>query len=82
VPDEYYTKLQKQVYELINGALELPKDLMEKIEKFNAGETKDKKKILKGTDYWQKNRVHNIKDTFNSRGNLVNSYSRISIGAK
>ena len=51
ISDSYYTKLQKEVYELLNGKLELPKDLLDKIEKFNSKETKDRKKILKGIDY-------------------------------
>ncbi len=51
ISDSYYTKLQKGVYELLNGKLELPKDLLDKIEKFNSKETKDRKKILKGIDY-------------------------------
>ena len=49
--DSYYTKLQKEVFELLNGNLELTKELLDKIEKFNSTETKDKKKILKGIDY-------------------------------
>lgn len=49
--DAQITKLQTEVYETLNGSIELPKDLLEKIEKFNSGETKDRKKILKGIDY-------------------------------
>lgn len=51
IPDSYYIKLQKEVYEIINGKIELPKDLLDKIDKFNSTEIKDKKKILKGIDY-------------------------------
>lgn len=51
ISDSYYTKLQTEVYEIINGIIELPKDLQDKIDKFNGRQEKNKKQILKGIDY-------------------------------
>lgn len=49
--ESYITKLQKEVYEILNGPITFPKDLQDKIDNFNSKETKDRKKILKGIDY-------------------------------
>ncbi len=51
VSSDYYTKLQREVYELLVGKVELTKYLQDRINSFNSGESKDKNKILKGIDY-------------------------------
>ena len=50
-PTAYYTKLRIRLYEIINGPIELPKELEDKIEKYNSLQDKDRKKIYKGKDY-------------------------------
>jgi hypothetical protein len=47
----YYLKLQTRLYELLHGAVELSEKLQSKIDDYNASQSKDRKKILKGKDY-------------------------------
>ncbi|MBU3821256.1 hypothetical protein KO566_04220 [Flavobacteriaceae bacterium XHP0103] len=47
----YYLRLQKRLYELLNGPIELSDELKDKIERFNSSQSKNRKKILKGSDY-------------------------------
>lgn len=47
----YYTKLQTRLYELLNGPLELPEELQQKIDDYNSSQTKDRRKIIKGKHY-------------------------------
>ena len=47
----YQLKLRLRLYELLNGPLQLSEQLMEKIETYNATQSKDRKKVLKGRDY-------------------------------
>lgn len=49
--DEYFTRLRLRLYELLNGKLELSKELQTKVDEFNALQTKDRLKIVKGKDY-------------------------------
>jgi hypothetical protein len=51
MPPRYLYKLECKLYELIYGPIEYPASLLEKIEKYNAIQSKDKKKILLGRDY-------------------------------
>lgn len=48
---EYYLRLQKRLYELLNGFLELPVELKDKIDDYNSKQSKERKKVLKGRDY-------------------------------
>ncbi len=47
----YYLRLQSRLYELLNGSIELSDNLQERIDEYNAKQTKERKKILKGKDY-------------------------------
>lgn len=47
----YYLRLQKRLYELLNGPLELSEELQSKIDSYNSKQTKERKKVLKGSDY-------------------------------
>ena len=47
----YYLRLQKRLYELLNGPLELSEELHSKIEEYNSKQSKERKKVLKGKDY-------------------------------
>lgn len=49
--DAYYTKLYTKVYEMLNGTLEISPELQKKVDDFNASQTKDRNKIVKGKDY-------------------------------
>ena len=51
VSEKYFTKLQLRLYELLNGTLELSKELQAKVDNFNSLQDKDRKKIVKGKDY-------------------------------
>ncbi|GAA3611564.1 hypothetical protein Q4Q39_04985 [Flavivirga amylovorans] len=47
----YYFRLQKRLFELLNGPLELSEKLNIKIEQYNSKQSKARKKVLKGKDY-------------------------------
>jgi hypothetical protein len=47
----YYFKLRKRLYELLNGPIQLSDVLQKKVDNFNAVQTKERKKILKGKHY-------------------------------
>lgn len=47
----YYLRLQKRLYQLLNGSIELSEKLQLKIEEYNSKQSKERKKILKGKDY-------------------------------
>ena len=49
--NQYYTKLQTRLYELLNGPIQLTADLQKKIDDFNTLQSKDRLKIIKGKDY-------------------------------
>lgn len=49
--DKYYLKLQTRLYELLNGPILLTEDLQKKVDDYNALQTKEWKKILKGKHY-------------------------------
>lgn len=49
--DEYYTKLQKRLYEMLMGPIVLTPELQKKVDDFNNTQDKDRKKIVKGKDY-------------------------------
>ncbi|MFN3968487.1 hypothetical protein [Flavobacterium sp.] len=51
ISQSYQYKLQYLIYTIAIGPIELPKELLEKIERYNQGQTKDRKRILKNTDY-------------------------------
>jgi len=51
VSDSYMTKLKLKLYTLLNGPLELSKELQIKVDNFNSKQDKDRKKIVKGKDY-------------------------------
>ncbi|GAA0739146.1 hypothetical protein [Gaetbulibacter jejuensis] len=47
----YYFRLQKRLYVLLNGSIELPLELRDKIDKYNSEQSNERKKVLKGRDY-------------------------------
>ncbi len=47
----YYVKLRIRLYELLIGPIELPEELIKKIDDYNALQTKERKKIVKGENY-------------------------------
>jgi len=47
----YYSRLRMRLYEQLKGPLELPKQLVAKIEAYNSKQSKDRKKIIYGRDY-------------------------------
>lgn len=51
IPYDYLYKIQKTIYEEVNGKIELPAELQDKIEEYNAKQKKYKNKILMGKDY-------------------------------
>jgi len=44
-------KLQKHLYEIFFGEIELPSELKSKIDEYNNSQKKDKNKVVKGKDY-------------------------------
>ena len=44
-------KLQMKLYEAINGDIDLPAQLKEKVDKFNLTQAKEKNKVIKNVDY-------------------------------
>lgn len=48
----YYLRLQKRLYTLLNGPVELSEGLQTKIEDYNSRQSKERTKVLKGKDYW------------------------------
>lgn len=49
--NSYYTRLRLRLYELLNGKLELSKELQTKVDEYNNLQKKDRLKIIKGKDY-------------------------------
>ena len=49
--EKNYTLLRIRLYEILNGPIQLPNDLMKKIENYNRQQSKEKKKIYEGIDY-------------------------------
>jgi len=49
--DLIYTNLHLSIYKILNGEFKLPEELLKKIEDFNRGQKKDKKKVIAGVDY-------------------------------
>lgn len=47
----YYTRLRLRLYELLNGKLEISKELQVKVDEYNNLQKKDRLKIIKGKDY-------------------------------
>ena len=49
--DIVYTNLHLRIYKTLNGEFKLPEELLKKIEDFNRGQKRDKKKVIAGVDY-------------------------------
>ncbi len=49
--EDKLVKIQRQLYEELNGVLQLPTDLLAKLEAYNKKQKKEKKRITKGIDY-------------------------------
>jgi len=49
--DLIYTNLHLSIYKILNGEFKLPEELLKKIEDFNRGQKKDRKKVMAGVDY-------------------------------
>ena len=49
---KYLIKLETKMWTTLFGPIEYPAELLEKIEKYNSMQDKDRKKIIFGRDYW------------------------------
>ena len=49
--NQYIFKLQYNIHKILFGELIYPQELIERVEKFNATQKKERNKILKGIDY-------------------------------